>query len=185
MLIFMANEQKGTSNLDKELENLYQPKAVQAKPQARRSAAKGAAKKKTTKKPVLAKGKRKRAVARVSLIPGGNGKLTINGRDIKLMEPSEIRELILEPINSTSAAADVAKSSDISVLVYGGGFSGQAQAARTAIAKAIGKAAAAPDALRSFYMSYDRHMLVDDTREVEPKKFKGPKARARFQKSYR
>jgi ribosomal protein S9 len=34
-------------------------------------------------------------------------------------------------------------------------------------------------------MHYDRFMIVDDSRRVEPKKFKGPKARARFQKSYR
>ena len=39
--------------------------------------------------------------------------------------------------------------------------------------------------IRMECMRYDRIMLVDDPRRVEPKKFKGPKARARFQKSYR
>ena len=150
----------------------------------RQQAAK-ATRKRVARKPLLSKGKRKRAVARVSLLQGGNGLVTINGVDISLIKPREIRELILEPINATDAAAQVAKASDIRVSVYGGGFSGQAQAARAAIAKAIVQASPAPDALRSFYMEYDRHLLVDDTREVEPKKFKGPKARARFQKSYR
>lgn len=182
----MANEQKGVTNLDKELESLYQPKAQPAaRAMAKKAGAAKAKAKKVAKKPITSKGKRKRAVARVSLLPGGSGKLTINGVDIALIKPKEIRELILEPIMAVDAAGDIAKSSDISINTYGGGVSGQAQAARTAIAKVVVKASSSPDALRSFYMEYDRHLLVDDTREVEPKKALGTKARARFQKSYR
>ena len=79
---------------------------------------------------------------------------------------------------------EIAAGSDISINVHGGGSSGQAQAARSALAKVISKAAGS-DVVKKMYMDYDRTMLVDDVRQVEPKKFKGPKARARFQKSYR
>lgn len=185
-MIFMANESKGLENLDKELGALYQPKALQAKQQAKKVVgAKTGKKKAVAKKPVLAKGKRKRAIARATLIPGGRGTITINGMGIDLIKPKEIRELILEPIKATKAASDVASGADIMVTSKGGGFSGQAQAIRTSIAKVIVKASPASDAIRNFYMEYDRNLLIDDTRRVEPKKAKGPKARARFQKSYR
>ncbi len=183
----MANEpRKGLENLDKELEALYQPKAQQVKTQVKRvPGAKVAKKKAAAKKPVLAKGKRKRAIARATLIPGGTGRIIINGVDINLVKPKEIRELMLEAVKSTKSAQDLANSSDITVNSHGGGFSGQAQAIRTAIAKVMVKASPSPDSLRNFYMEYDRNLLKDDTRRVEPKKFKGPKARARFQTSYR
>lgn len=184
--MIMANEPKGLENLDKELGALYQPKPQQIKAQGKKAASGRAVKKKAaSKQPVLSKGKRKRAVARATLVPGGRGSLTINGVDVNLVKPKEIRELVLEPIRAAKAAADIAGGADISVTTYGGGFSGQAQAARTAIAKVIVKASPAPEALRDFYMEYDRNLLIDDIRRVEPKKFKGPKARARFQTSYR
>ncbi|MCL5239044.1 MAG: 30S ribosomal protein S9, partial [Candidatus Marsarchaeota archaeon] len=83
-----------------------------------------------------------------------------------------------------SITKDIAAKSNISINVYGGGFSGQAQAARSVLAKVIAKAASS-DVIKKMYMDYDRTLLVDDVRQVEPKKYKGPKARARFQKSYR
>ena len=174
-------------NLVKELSALYQPKAQQAKTTARRgtSGAKTSKKKVIVKKPILSKGKRKRAVARASLLLGGSGRVTVNGVDVNLIKPKEVRELMLEAIKVTKAAQEIASGANISVSAYGGGFSGQAQAVRTAIAKVILKASSSPDSLRNFYMEYDRNLLIDDTRRVEPKKFKGPKARARFQKSYR
>jgi small subunit ribosomal protein S9 len=187
-MMFMVNEPKGKlENLDKELGALYQPKAQQAKAPSRKGAAgvKTAKRKSTTKRPMLAKGKRKRAVARATLIPGGSGRVTVNGVDANLIKPKEVRELMLEAILVTKAAQEIAGGSDISVNAYGGGFSGQAQAVRSAIAKVIVKASPAPEALRNFYMEYDRNLLIDDTRRIEPKKFLGPKARARFQKSYR
>ena len=73
---------------------------------------------------------------------------------------------------------------DIKVNVQGGGASAQAQAVRSAIAKSIIEFSGM-ESLKKDYMHYDRFMVVDDSRRVEPKKFKGPKARARFQKSYR
>ena len=186
-MIIMAKEATGLENLDKELETLYQPKAAQAKPTARKGAVPGAKPtkaKKAAKKAVLSKGKRKRAVARASLVPG-SGRITINGIDVNFVQPKEIRELMLDAVRATKAAQSIASSSDISVNSHGGGYSGQAQAVRTAIAKVLVKASPSPDSLRSFYMEYDRNLLIDDTRRVEPKKFKGPKARARFQTSYR
>jgi small subunit ribosomal protein S9 len=92
--------------------------------------------------------------------------------------------MILEPVNISSITKEIASKSDISINVNGGGSSGQAQAARSALAKVITKAASS-DVVRKMYMDYDRNLLVDDVRQVEPKKYKGPKARARFQKSYR
>ena len=74
---------------------------------------------------------------------------------------------------------------DISVKANGGGSSGQAQASRTAVARALLEAHGGNDAIRQQMLSFDRSLLVEDPRRVEPKKFKGPKARARFTKSYR
>ena len=68
--------------------------------------------------------------------------------------------------------------------VMGGGQMGQAQACRVAIARAlIGFSGDA--GLKQKMISHDRSMVAEDSRRVEPKKYKGPKARARFQKSYR
>jgi small subunit ribosomal protein S9 len=134
-------------------------------------------------KVVFTKGKRKMAIARVRLVKG-SGSIRINNVNVDMIKPEEIRELILEPVNFSNFTKEIADSSDIKVNVKGGGSSGQAQAARTAIAKAIAEAASS-DVVRKEYMKYDRTLLVDDVRQVEPKKFNGPKARARFQTSYR
>ncbi len=183
--MFMAKESKGLENLDKELETLYQPKPGVQPKSAPRKAVQGKAKKaKTAKKVVTSKAKRKSAVARATLSPG-NGRISINGIDINFVKPAEVHDLILEPVNITGFAKQIADASNISVNTYGGGFSGQAQAARNAIAKVLVKASSSPDALKEFYAEYDRNLIIDDTRRVEPKKFKGPKARARFQTSYR
>ncbi|MEM0202188.1 MAG: 30S ribosomal protein S9 [Candidatus Micrarchaeaceae archaeon] len=132
---------------------------------------------------ILTKGKRKSAVARARLIKG-SGSVRINGKDINVINPKEIRELMLEPINFSALTKQIASNYDISVNVSGGGVSGEAQAVRTAIAKAIAEAANS-DVVAKAYMKHDRTLLIDDTRRVEPKKFLGPKARARFQTSYR
>ena len=92
--------------------------------------------------------------------------------------------MMMEPVNFSDTTRGIASKMDIKVSVYGGGASAQAQAVRSAIAKSIVEFSGA-DSLKKEYMHYDRFMVVDDSRRVEPKKFKGPKARARFQKSYR
>ena len=181
----MAADSKGTGNLDKELEALYQPKAVQKQKRVRVSGSKaaGVRRAQAKKEVIMTKGKRKRAVARASLTQG-SGIVLINGVDVNKIMPDILRELMLEPARISQQAASIMNNSDISVNVYGGGRSGQAQAVRSAIAKALSAAAGTP-ALRQAYMAYDRTLIVDDYRRVEPKKFLGTKARARFQKSYR
>jgi small subunit ribosomal protein S9 len=122
-------------------------------------------------------------VARAS-VRKGSGKIRINGFDVSTIEPTEFRAMILEPLGVSRATEELGKEVDITILVNGGGRSAQAQAARGAIAKGISEYSGA-DIVRKEYMHYDRSMLVDDPRRVEPKKFGGPKARARVQKSYR
>lgn len=173
--------EKELTNLDKELEAVLPQKAGQPKKEVKKAAAKPKAKTTKARKLVNSKARRKAAVARATIKPG-KGTVKINGIDVSLLEPKEVRELILEPIRISDAAGDIARNSDISINVQGGGVSGQAQAARAALAKAI---TYTNESLRPVFKEYDRNMLVDDYRQVEPKKFKGPKARARFQKSYR
>ena len=85
---------------------------------------------------------------------------------------------------SLRMAPEVASQVDISINVKGGGQMGQAQACRVAIARAL-CGFSGDAALKGRIIAHDRFMLAEDSRRVEPKKYKGPKARARFQKSYR
>ncbi len=124
------------------------------------------------------RGKRKEAIARAS-IKEGTGRISLNGRGLDAYDDPFIREVVTEPLNFIET-----KNFDIDINVRGGGFSGQAQAARTAIARAIIKFTK-DEKLKTQFINYDRSLLVEDPRRVEPKKFKGPKARARFTKSYR
>lgn len=131
----------------------------------------------------VVKSKRKEAVARAR-IKEGSGAIRVNRIPIEKVEPQEARRLMMEPISVSSMTMELAKSSDIELNVKGGGRMGQAQAARSAIAKALAKYDSS-DTIRKEYMKHDRSMIIDDPRRVESKKFKGPKARARFQTSYR
>ncbi len=158
---------------------------AQAATQKKRASAprKKAVAKKSAVQIVFVKSKRKSAVARASSRKG-KGLIRINGFDLNIYEPIELRRVIAEPIGVSSTTKDIAKGLDITINVYGGGISSQAQAARSTIAKSIEKSSGS-ETVKKDYMRYDRFMLIDDARRVEPKKFKGPKARARFQKSYR
>jgi small subunit ribosomal protein S9 len=176
---------KGTEELDKVLGSFGQQEAA-VQPQQKKQRKAASKPKKKAKAVKLAKGKRKEAVARAS-ITDGNGSITINGIDVNLIKPMELREFIIEPLEISEDAAGIAKGSSIRINVSGGGVSGRAQASRNALAKAI-IAAASPiqgEKIKRLYMDYDRNILVDDHRRVEPKKFLGPKARSRFQTSYR
>ena len=176
----MVNDEKNLDNLNKELASLgsQQP----AKPQVKRAVRKRTVTR-ARPKTIVEKSRRKTAIARARLVPGKE-RITVNRVDIRVLKPKELRELILEPVNVSGTTREIAGNADISISVRGGGASGQAQAARSALAKVIAKAAPG-DAVRKMYMEYDRTLIVDDVRQVEPKKYKGPKARARFQKSYR
>ena len=132
------------------------------------------------KKIVLASAKRKTAIAKATVKPG-TGVLRINGRGIDSIENKYIRELIMEPL---ILIGDLSKKINIKVRVRGGGVSGQAQAIRSAIARAIVRYFEDPE-IEKLYKSYDKYLLVEDPRRKEMKKYGGPGARARFQKSYR
>lgn len=126
----------------------------------------------------VASGKRKRAVARAS-ITKGSGRVFFNGKPLSLLSNPLAREVLYEPLLFVSAS-----EYDVKVNAAGGGTMGQAQAGRTAIAKALVGLTGDAD-LKKKFIAFDRSLVVDDPRRVEPKKFKGPKARARFTKSYR
>jgi small subunit ribosomal protein S9 len=97
------------------------------------------------------------------------------------MENKYVKSIISEPLQ---LAPEVASQVDISVRAFGGGQMGQAQACSVAIARAL-VAFSGDESLKHRFVLHDRFMLAEDFRRVEPKKYKGPKARARFQKSYR
>ncbi len=132
---------------------------------------------------LLVKSKRKRAVARAS-VRSGTGSVRINNRPLRILESRELRMFIMDPINVSGTTRSTAASVDISINVKGGGTMTQAEAARSAIAKAL-SAFSDSDVIRKEYLRYDRALLADDPRRVEPKKYLGTKARARFQTSYR
>jgi len=138
-----------------------------------------AQKRKRKPKVALARGKRKRAIARAS-ISAGTGKVFINGQDASAFDNPFVKQIVFEPIELAGGSS----AFDIKVSVFGGGVMGQAQAVRTAIARVLVEFSG-DASLRTRMLSQDRSLLVEDPRRVEPKKFKGPKARARFTKSYR
>jgi len=76
------------------------------------------------------------------------------------------------------------KQLDIDIKVSGGGFMGQAEAVRTSIARALIQWTKSKH-VKTVLTEYDRTMIAGDPRRKEPKKFGGPSARARDQKSYR
>jgi len=133
------------------------------------------------KKVVLTSGKRKTSVAR-TLIRSGKGRVRVNNIPLEILEPKTARYKLMEPL--LQAGEDSWKDLDVYVKVSGGGFMGQAEAARTAIARALLKWTKSAR-LRSTFSKYDRTMIAGDPRRKEPKKFGGPGARARDQKSYR
>ena len=133
------------------------------------------------RKILLTSGKRKTAIARAVVRPG-KGRIRINRVPVEIWEPEVARAKIMEPL--IIAGKDVWGELDIDVKVSGGGFMGQAEAARMAIARALWKWTKS-NRLKKAFISYDRTMIAGDPRQKEPKKFGGPGARARFQKSYR
>ena len=121
-------------------------------------------------------GRRKRAVARV-FVSEGTGKITINKRDLAVYFPSSLLQyVVLQPLKKL----EVAEKYDIKVNLDGGGYNGQANALRLAIARALVKINPEDKkALRS------EGFLTRDSRSVERKKPGQPKARRRFQFSKR
>ena len=116
-------------------------------------------------------GRRKAAVARV-YVSLGSGKITINKRDIATYFPSSILQYIVrQPLNTL----EVVEKYDIKINLKGGGFKGQSEAARLAIARALVKINPEDKkALRA------EGFMTRDSPSVERKKPGQPKARKRF-----
>ena len=125
---------------------------------------------------INALGRRKSSVARVYLTEG-TGKITINKKDLTQYFPSAILQYVVkQPLE----LLEVAGKYDIKANLDGGGFTGQSQALRLAIARALVKVNADDKkALRQ------AGFMTRDPREVERKKPGRPKARRRFQFSKR
>ena len=134
-----------------------------------------------SKKVIVVSGKRKTALARAIVKPG-KGRIRINKIPIEIVEPEIAREKIMEPL--IHAGEEVWKQVDMDVKTSGGGYMGQAEAARMAVANGLLKWTKSSH-LRTVFAEYDRTMIVGDSRRKETKKFGGPGARARDQKSYR
>ncbi|PUU74429.1 ribosomal protein S9 [Tuber borchii] len=133
-------------------------------------------------------GKKKTATA-VAHCKKGRGLVKVNGAPLSLVKPEILRFKVYEPllIVGLERFAEV----DIRVRVSGGGHTSQVYAIRQAIAKSIVAYYQkfvdehSKNQLKQALITYDRSLLVADNRRCEPKKFGGPGARARFQKSYR
>ncbi|EHG21729.1 30S ribosomal protein S9 [Alloprevotella rava] len=125
---------------------------------------------------INALGRRKSAVARVFLTEG-TGKITINKRDLTEYFPSSILQFVVkQPLQ----LLEVLEKYDIKANIDGGGFTGQSQALRLAIARALYKLNPEDkSALRK------AGFVTRDPRQVERKKPGQPKARRRFQFSKR
>jgi small subunit ribosomal protein S9 len=129
-------------------------------------------------------GKRKTAVARVT-IKEGKGAVRINKKPLEIIEPEVIQAKLAEPLFIASQFPDIdVENIDVEVTVTGGGFIGQAEAARTAIARGLVEWTENEE-LKETYLDYDRTLVVSDMRKRETKKFGAKGARAKRQKSYR
>lgn len=129
---------------------------------------------------VVTSGKRKTATARAVIKPG-KGRVRINSVPVEIHQPELARMKIMEPL---IIAKELAEKVDIEVKTWGGGFMAQAEAARTAIARALLEFSGDED-LRKAFLEYDRTLLVNDVRRKLPKIQGGRGARARRQTSYR
>lgn len=135
-------------------------------------------KKSSKKQKNVERGKRKESIARCSVVKG-TGKVFINGIYLQDIDNPLYQAIVMEPFVFYKDTTH-----DFKINVFGGGTMGQAQAVRTAIARSVCETPGNEE-IRKKMMELDRSLLVEDPRRVEPKKFKGPGARARFTKSYR
>ena len=139
-------------------------------------------------KMVYTHGKKRNAIAN-AVIKQGNGTITVNRVPIQNIEPKTLRIKIFEPI--LILGVEKFKDLSIKVRVSGGGSVSQLYAARLAISKGIAAwnqkyvDEEQKEQVRKELISYDKSLLVADYRRPEPKKYGGPGARARYQKSYR
>ena len=129
---------------------------------------------------MIISGKRKTAIAK-AVLRSGAGKITFNNYPLNLVNPETARMKLMEPL---IVAGEKAKNIDIKIKAQGGGVISQAEAARVAIARGLIKWTKSAQLKRAL-KNQDRAMLAGDPRRAESKKFGGPGARRRKQKSYR
>ena len=114
-------------------------------------------------------GRRKKAVARVRLIPGGTGAIVINGKSLdEYFGLETLKYIVRQPL----AVTDTLTKYDVFANVYGGGFTGQAGAIRHGLTRAL--IVAEPD-LRPVVKK--EGFLTRDSRMKERKKYGLKKAR--------
>ena len=131
---------------------------------------------KKIKSNLYATGKRKNSIAKVWLIPNGKGEIKVNKKDLnKYFSRSLLNMLVKKPFETINN-----NNFNVNVSVKGGGLSGQANAIKLAISRAL--------------ISYDpkfrialkkKGLLTRDSRVVERKKYGRKKARKSFQFSKR
>uniref|UniRef100_T1J131 Small ribosomal subunit protein uS9 n=1 Tax=Strigamia maritima TaxID=126957 RepID=T1J131_STRMM len=132
---------------------------------------------------------RKKTATAVAYCKQGNGLVKVNGRPLDMLEPQILRYKLLEPI--LLLGKERFSGVDIRVRVKGGGHVAQIYAIRQSISKALVAYyqkyvdEASKKEIKDILIQYDRALLVADPRRCEAKKFGGPGARARYQKSYR
>jgi len=133
-------------------------------------------------KVVHVSGKRKKAIARATVTPG-KGIIRINSNLLENYNPNLSKMRIMEPL--LIAGDEVVKKVNININVIGGGFQGQAEAARLAIARGLVRFTGNKQLERN-YLDYDRQLLVADVRQRESRKPNThSKARSKVGKSYR
>ena len=132
-------------------------------------------------KVIVSSGKRKTAIARAT-IKQGKGRIRVNGVPLEVL-PNELSRIKISEV-FIIVGEEVRESIDIRVNVRGGGYMGQAEAIRTAIAR--GLIEYFDDmAMKEKFTVYDKTIVSGDPRRTEPKHFGGRSSRSRFQKSYR
>ncbi|KAJ1164243.1 hypothetical protein NDU88_004688 [Pleurodeles waltl] len=132
---------------------------------------------------------RKKTATAVAHCKRGNGLIKVNGRPLEMIEPRTLQYKLLEPV--LLLGKERFAGVDIRVRVKGGGHVAQVYAIRQSISKSLVAYyqkyvdEASKKEIKDILIQYDRTLLVADPRRCESKKFGGPGARARYQKSYR
>jgi len=132
---------------------------------------------------------RKKTATAVAYCKRGQGIIRVNGKPLEQVEPKPLQFKLQEPL--LLLGKDRFSEVDIRIRVKGGGRIAQIYAIRQALSKAIVAYyqkfvdEQSKQAIKDLLVQFDRTLLVADPRRCESKKFGGPGARARFQKSYR
>jgi len=132
---------------------------------------------------------RKKTATAVAYCKRGKGIIRVNGKPLEQIEPKPLQFKLQEPI--LLLGKDRFSEVDIRIRVKGGGRISQIYAIRQALSKSLVAYyqkyvdEQSKKAIKDILVQFDRTLLVADPRKCEAKKFGGPGARARFQKSYR